>query len=356
MFAVFAAAGVLASCDSGLAWSEIEEPEVSGNPALDTEYTPIDFKSIEVKFVVCNGGWGLTKSEGIVSTADDSKLLYKSASWAEDFCIGIPVAKADSYVNIRWQCTDALSRKFWVKGKMPVKATGRYAVVLDFNEEENTDGWDIDTQNLDEVYKYGPGGAQKWLPADWDEAKSKSVDYTGTGKIIYGIADGEDDYADDAVASGVQASGTIEKIGSAKATKTIKVKFIVKNGGGGLINSRGIVSSQEDKCAVYDYDDFANDFHITVTVPASDRYLNIRWKAYELWGLQTFVKAKMVVAADGNYSITLDYNDGGEVATDNLYDVTSATLDGSELGKSFEKDFYAAWRAATEEKGSDSKK
>jgi len=141
----------------------------------------------------------------------------------------------------------------------------------------------------------------------------------------------------------------------ASATKTIKVKFIVRNGGGGLINSRGIVSSQEDKCAVYDYDDFANDFHITVTVPASDRYLNIRWKAFQIWGLQTFVKAKIVVGGGGNYSITLDYNDGGEVATDNLYDVTSANP-GSDKGKSFEKDFYDAWRGATEEKGSDSKK
>jgi len=76
VFAVFTAVGmVLSGCDTGLSEAALEEASDSVNPARDTELVPVNFKKIDVKFVVCNGGWGLVQSGGIVSTADDNYLL-----------------------------------------------------------------------------------------------------------------------------------------------------------------------------------------------------------------------------------------------------------------------------------------
>jgi len=89
----------------------------------------------------------------------------------------------------------------------------------------------------------------------------------------------------------------------------------------GLKRSVGIVSTQGDNYLVYDSDICANDFTITIpliTVPKRDEYLNIRWKATDIPGRDTFVKAKMKPDRD---VIVLDYNGHGNVATKNLYDV-----------------------------------
>jgi len=112
---------------------------------------------------------------------------------------------------------------------------------------------------------------------------------------------------------------------SSSTTKTIKVKFEVKNGGWGLWKSFGIVSTAADSHLVYDRNLFANDYTITITAPENDPYLNIRWKGVEEnlgKPRYTYCKAKMKVESG---TITLDYNGVGKVATKNLYDVSVTT-------------------------------
>jgi len=188
----------------------------------------------------------LFSREGLFPLRTTIIFYNNSGSWANDFYIIIPVAKADKYVNIRWQCTDALSRKFWVKGKMPVKDSGQYAVVLDFNEEKNMDGWDIDTQNLDEVYKYGPDGTHDWLPADWDNAKSKSVKYSG---IM--AEESEDADTADADTSMLMASVAGGASPASSDSRKVKVIFEVRNGGWSLWRTTGVVSTQSDENPVW---------------------------------------------------------------------------------------------------------
>jgi len=106
---------------------------------------------------------------------------------------------------------------------------------------------------------------------------------------------------------------------SSSATKTITVKFVVKNGGSGLVGSDGIVSTQDDSYLVRDSDFVANDFYITITIPEDNQYVNIRWKGLTITA--TNVTAKMYVGVGGNYQITLNYNGIGNVATENLWDV-----------------------------------
>jgi len=113
------------------------------------------------------------------------------------------------------------------------------------------------------------------------------------------------------------AVGTIA--GSAAAAKRMKVKFNVKNGGYcGLLKSEGIVSTQDDNYLVYEKGVCAIDYTITITVPASDEYLNIRWRGFDFLRESTYVKAKMKAESG---TITLDYNGIGYVVTKNLYDV-----------------------------------
>jgi len=60
-------------------------------------------REITVRFEVLNGGWGLTKSYGIVSTQDDSYLLINNGVSSGDYDITIPVSPGDEYLNIRWK-------------------------------------------------------------------------------------------------------------------------------------------------------------------------------------------------------------------------------------------------------------
>jgi len=107
---------------------------------------------------------------------------------------------------------------------------------------------------------------------------------------------------------------------SDSALKKIRVKFEVKNGGFGLLSSEGIISTQDDDSyIVYDKASCASDYTITVRVPASDEYLNVRWRGDDFMiSDNTYVKAKMKPKSG---IITLDYNGYGRVATKNLYDV-----------------------------------
>jgi len=104
--------------------------------------------------------------------------------------------------------------------------------------------------------------------------------------------------------------------------KTISIKFEVQNGGSGLDDSAGIVSDPDDTYLVCDSDVFANDFTITITVLASYPYLNIRWKGITVWlNEKTYLYAKTAVQGGGKYTIGIDFNGTGNVATTNLYDV-----------------------------------
>jgi len=359
MAAVIAAAGMLAGCDAGLAGSGDEAAEAY---ISETAYSS-GSKKITVRFVVCNGGWGLVQSGGIVSPADDSCFLYNSGSWANDFYITIPVAKADSYVNIRWQCTDALSRKFWVKGTMPVRDAGKYSVVLDFNEEKNTDGWDIDTQNLKEVYEYGPGGTHEWLTADWDEARGKSVKYNGPAEASVETEEDADSAEASGSPSGLMASASS---GGFFFTRAITVNFEVLNGGTNIVKySEAMVSWANDKFIVCDGNSDANDFSITVPVRSNQSYLNIRWRGenkatrYNLdW---PYLKARLRLDSfTGDViTITLTCNDGTNVAVTNLEDVRidpyfvnkgGLKLDFSEL----HKDWDAVQKRSVRDEGSES--
>jgi len=133
-----------------------------------------------------------------------------------------------------------------------------------------------------------------------------------------GVGNGYDETAS-AEESG-SAGGTTAL--SASGTKTIKVKFEVLNGGGGLFRNGGSVSTQDDSCLVKDGKAFSRDFTIKITVPASDEYLNVRWQGDDCWQPDTYVKAKMKAKSG---TITLDYNGPGKVATKNLYDVSITT-------------------------------
>jgi len=97
-------------------------------------------------------------------------------------------------------------------------------------------------------------------------------------------------------------------------SKTISVKFEVANGGAGLLCSDGIVSTQDDSYLVYDGDIFANDFTITITVPADDEYLNIRWVGQEANYL-TYIQGKLPVAGAGKYTIYIDYCGVGNIGS-----------------------------------------
>jgi len=103
-------------------------------------------------------------------------------------------------------------------------------------------------------------------------------------------------------------------------TKTIKVKFNVKNGGGGLIKSEGLVSTWDDYNIVYDHAIGANDYTLTITVPEAEEWLNVRWKAKDAGRTKPFYVFAQMEAKSG--TIMLDYNgykDGRPVvATENL--------------------------------------
>jgi len=104
--------------------------------------------------------------------------------------------------------------------------------------------------------------------------------------------------------------------------KTIKVKFEVKNGGDLLLGSEGIISTQDDTYLVRDHDAFANDFTITITIPKSDNYVNLRWKCVSTSDDPTYLKGKVGVSNQGGvtYKPVIDYNGPNNLSTQNIYD------------------------------------
>jgi len=140
------------------------------------------------------------------------------------------------------------------------------------------------------------------------------------------------------------------------ASKKIKVKFQVLNGGMGLWWTQGIVSTEDDNFLVYDSGIYACDFYITLDAPAGDKYLNIRWRAYDTSARVYYLKAKMKVAGAGNYTITLDYNhsifsSSWSIVTKNLYDVTAHEWEDEGGDREGDYDYFSAMERAVRNGG-----
>jgi len=295
-FAVIAAAGMIpAGCESpagagngydGAASAEVSAP-VSVSAGGTTAISASGTKTIRVKFEVLNGGLGIDWSEGIAGTQDNSRLIYGRGWMSRDYTITIIAPAYDEYLNIYWSCapmtgishnyyyckaktkaesgTITLDHNGWKNGKPQLAAKNLYDVEL---------LWDNDNTNHDGQYG-------KW----WEDLKKRA---------------GRNEF---------------------EGGRTIKVKFEVKNGGWGLWKSEGIVSTQDDiSYLVYDHEDFANDYTITIPVPEDDEYLNVRWRGWDGAAGETHVRAKMKAESG---TITLDYNGHRKVATKNLYDVAT---------------------------------
>jgi len=135
-------------------------------------------RRIDVKFNVKNGGFGLTKSEGIVSSQDDDYLVYDHGTCANDYTITIPVPPEDEYLNIRWKCTDGLVGATYVKARMKAESG---TITLDYNGVAMS-GPKVATKNLSDVavgdYNHGkkntPYGV--YFGPDWEDARNRSVD------------------------------------------------------------------------------------------------------------------------------------------------------------------------------------
>jgi len=138
------------------------------------------------------------------------------------------------------------------------------------------------------------------------------------------------------------------------AVKTLEIKFKVGNGGAGLKNSKGIVSTQSDGYLVRDGDSTSKDFTITITVPAEDQYVNIRWYCNTMIENDLYLVAKKYVEGNGKYVIELDYNGNSNPRIDTkgtLRDVRIGTgqqaVDPYVRGSpTLESDFNNAWSRA----------
>jgi len=125
--------------------------------------------------------------------------------------------------------------------------------------------------------------------------------------------------------------------------KHMSITFEVYNGGEGLHYTYGIVSTQDDTYLVKESKSFATDYTITITVPTSDTYLNIRWEAQPELSGQTYVTGKLAIGATAeSHTIILDYNGFGNIATNYLYDVKVWEQSGLYEDSSFED----AWNRA----------
>jgi len=110
---------------------------------------------------VKNGGWGLVWSEGIVSSEDDSILVYDMGQYANDYTITIKVTEKDKYLNVRWRGSD----NTFVKAKM---LPCREMIVLDYNGKGK-----VATVMLYDVRV--SAGDRDGFYRDWDDAWRRGV-------------------------------------------------------------------------------------------------------------------------------------------------------------------------------------
>jgi len=107
--------------------------------------------------------------------------------------------------------------------------------------------------------------------------------------------------------------------------KEIKVKFEVKNGGIGLWKTWGIIAAGNSGYSVRDGARFANDYTITITVPAAENYLDIYFNSQDVGNVKGYLMARLGIKDAGKYTIVIDFNlakaDVPSFSTKNLRDV-----------------------------------
>jgi len=187
-FAVFAAAGmVLAGCESLAGVGSGDEAVFAEASALapDSAGAPLvagaaGTKTIKVKFEVKNGGWGLSKSEGMLKTLDKSSVVYACNAFANDYTITITVPASDEYVWVHWKGTVFYLQPVYVKAKM--KAVSG-TITLDYNGRNDNFDHQVATKNL-EVLSVVDHRAKTHddltgelisIGEYWDRLKSRSV-------------------------------------------------------------------------------------------------------------------------------------------------------------------------------------
>jgi len=276
---VIAAAGIMAAGCDGLAGSgnggkavftevSAAAPESAGGPLLADA---AGLKTINVRFEVKNGGCGLIKSFGVVSTQDDSHLNWGFGELARDFEVRITVPASEKHLNIRWEATDFFWKRTYLKAGLQIGDGGvTYNIVLEYNGRGK-----VAVKNLQDV----------------------SLNTKDVNNDFY---------------NAYKRAGTTEPDGFRK----IKVKFEILNGGNGLSKSEGMVSTQDDSYVVYDIDVFANNYTIAIRVPASDEYVNVIWKGQDIFRGVFYARGKMK-AESGTVSIDYNYF---YVTVKNLYD------------------------------------
>jgi len=164
---------VLACCDTGTGTSPSDqEARVAEINSLLTEHATVDTRSITVRFDVQNGGWGLWKTWGIVSSQDDTILATDCRDYANDYSITLKVPTSDEYVNIRWSGSTYLTttpeKDTFVKGKMSLRSSKSvYFVGIDYNG-----AGDVETTHL-----YDVTVEKDWAGnnADWNAALDKAA-------------------------------------------------------------------------------------------------------------------------------------------------------------------------------------
>jgi len=131
------------------------------------------------------------------------------------------------------------------------------------------------------------------------------------------------------------AGGTIAV--SSVPAGAVNVKFKVLNGGWGLRSSEGMVGAGGDAHDAYlvrDYELFARDYDITIPAqlddttitlwPSHEEYVSIHWKGVDISGVPTYLHALMKIDPGNTgrkYTVVIDYNGVGKVATKNLVNV-----------------------------------
>jgi len=184
----------------------------------------------------------------------------------------------------------------------------------------------VETQTLTAEAKDADGATVTNARFTWKRADSRNGVYTdiegasnGTCKLTaedkgkYIKVEADNDVTEEPVLSG--------SVGPVEAAKTIIVKFEVLSIYG-LRKSEGIVSTEDDGYLVYDHDTGDNDFTITIPVPENTKYLNIRWRCFDLSQSATYVKARMEAESG---TVTFEHNGWNtgrpQIVTKNLDDV-----------------------------------
>jgi len=298
--AVFAAGMVPAGCENltgtgagdATVFTETTEPvpESAGGPSTAIASGLSRLKTINIKFEVYNGGWGLVESQCIISNEADDYLATCRSEFYYDYTGEISVPVSEKFLNIRWRAKDGLRRCTYLKAKMRLdEYGGDYIIVLDYNGRGN-----VATKNL-----YDVSVSARYGGSDFNNALAQA---RGDEMDIYGL-------------------------------KRYPIKFEVLNGGAGIRNSYAILSDEADTKLYWQGGILSEDFHIYRYLnPDLKEFFIVRFKIVDNLGRPTYIKGKW--QKPGITTIKFDYYGVNDVEITNLSDV--------ETGKHLEHDFDEA--------------